>query len=152
MTACMNGDLSSARAAVADGASVNKGAYIPHAPFATPLAPAAIVSRDVTAFLLAQGADPNGHGVMCTSAGHGGADALQLLIDAGGDVNWDSVGQAPVVSAIGLDNVSTVRVLLAQPSLDVTVKYDHDSLNDLARRRGVGAVKRVVGKAVSVWV
>ena len=54
---------------------------------------------------------------------------LRLLIDAGGDVNRrDSDGEPPLFPAIYCENVDDsedkVHMLLTQPSLDVSIKFE----------------------------
>ena len=102
VAACYDGDLPSVKAAVADGASVNAWATERRLSF-TKLPLIAAVYRqhdDVTAWLLSVGADPNDRHVMWAGAVHGSVAALQLLIDAGGDVSRASAGgQAPLIVA-----------------------------------------------------
>ena len=74
-------------------------------------------------WLLSHGADVNGDRLMYYGAYYSTAAMLQLLIDAGGDVNRKSVGQPPLFWAVGYSE-DKVRVLLAQPSLDLTIKHD----------------------------
>ena len=126
-TACLNGDLPSAKAAIADGASVNEEGKAPGWHSARlPLA-AAVTMRhnDVVVWLLSHGADPNGDHV----TGHGALGSttaiLQLLIDAGGDVNRNTGDRPPLFWVIGEnDSGDHFSLLLAQPSLDFTVTYD----------------------------
>ena len=81
--------------------------------------------HDVVVWLLSHGADPNGYEVMYHSAWNGNAAILQLLIDAGGDVNRKSRGERPLFWAIGgRTGPGNLRLLLSQPSLDLTIKSD----------------------------
>ena len=132
--ACENGDLPSVKAAVAAGASVNEG-RVPG--WGTILPLAAAVGRkhhDVVVWLLSHGADPNGDGVMNVGAYESTAVTLQLLIDAGGDVNRESLEMPPLCAAvIGNSSEGNERVLLAQPSLDFTIEYDGNSPEQWAR-------------------
>ena len=101
VTACDEGDLPSAKAAVADGASVNEEGRTPG--WRRPVLPlAASVARkhhDVVVWLLSHGADPNGVDVMFYGARNSTTAILQLLIDAGGDVNRKSSGDPPLFAA-----------------------------------------------------
>ena len=124
--ACFNGDLPSAEAAVADGASVNEDGCAPDwAGTELPLAVAVLNKHfDVVVWLLSHGADSNGDRVMWSGATYSTSAILQLLIDAGGDVHRESWGQPPLIAAVRGDNgEDNVRVLLAQPSLDFTTKF-----------------------------
>ena len=137
VSACRDNDLPSAQAAIADGASINDweeqkpaGVSVP-GPLKT-----AVMSkqRDLVAFLLSHGADPNRSDVMYCSVRESTPDILQLLIDAGGDVNQKfGVAQRPLLFSAVLVNDSEsvpgtaadfVRVLLAEPSLDLDAKLD----------------------------
>ena len=135
VTACYHGDLPSAKAAVADGASVNEKGVAPG--WGTGLPLAAAVNRkhhDVVVWLLSHDADPNGYGVMWYGAIDSGASIFQLLIDAGGDVNRECWGQPPLFTAAWGDNCEVnVRVLLAQPSLDLTIKFEGRTPEEYAR-------------------
>ena len=125
VTACANGDLPSAEAAYADGATANEKGTTPGWGVVRPLL--AAVKRkhyDVVVWLLSHGADPNGDAVMTSGVAHSTVDILQLLIDAGGDVNRESYGEPPLFPALRYKREDKVRVLLAQPSLDFTIKYD----------------------------
>ena len=125
VTSCTYGDLPSAKAAVADGASVNEEGTGPWCGPCHPLALAVAGEHDeMVVWLLSHGADPNGDVVMYNGAWCSTADILELLIDAGGDVNRMSAGEPPLFTVLDLNNCEDkVRVLLAQPSLDCTIKY-----------------------------
>ena len=148
-TACDNGDLPSAKAAVADGASVNErgppGCYT--------YLPLAIAVRrqhhDVAAWLLSHGADPNGDSVMLHGARYSTVAILQLLIDAGGDVNRYSGGAPPLYWAVAGNSEDRVRVLLAQPSLDLTIKWDGKTPERYARAEGAPALATMIAQEVS---
>ena len=152
VTACRNGDLPSAKVAVADGASVSEeGLADGWSCTALPLA-TAVAERhhDVVVWLLSHGADPNGDSVMHIGASWSTAGILQLLIDAGGDVNRDSGGRPPVFSVVNGDNSEdNVRVLLAQPCLDFTIQYAGETLEQYARLRGRPAVTDMMAQEVS---
>ena len=76
---------------------------------------------DVEALLLLHGADPNLEDIMLMCARSSVAEALQLLIDAGGDPNrtWMNESILDVVSARGTEGL--VAVLLGQPLLEIPV-------------------------------
>ena len=78
------------------------------------------------------------------------ADILQLLIDAGGDVNKSSWGCLPLHSALYNGRDDNVRVLLAQPSLELNVKYDNKSPEAYARSEGKSALADMVALEVSL--
>ena len=163
VTACSDGDLSFVKAAVADGASVNEEGEDEYGGKQLPLAAAAAVNNyDVVVWLLSHGADPNGDVVMLNGAADSTAAMLQLLIDAGGDVNRESDEVPPLFGAIDgyyNDSEANVRVLLAQPSLDLSIKYEGKTPEQYAcdMRRPVLAnmiAQEVSGKAsvlFSLW-
>ena len=124
--ACWDGDLPSAKAAVADGASVNKEGRT--AGWIGPWLPLVSAARrqhlDVVVWLLSHGADANGDRVMWHGGCNGTDAILQLLVDAGGDVNRSSGWGPPLFPAVyGDGSEDKVRVLLAQPSLEFTTTY-----------------------------
>ena len=154
VTACSTGDLPSAKAAVVDGASVNEKGKAPGwgGSLVTPLAAAVFKKHhDVAVWLLSCGADPNGDDVM-RGGSYGSTDViLQLLIDAGGDVNrgTGSYGQPPLFSAVEGDNSKgKLRVLLAQPALDFTIEYDGKTPEQYALEKGRPKVARRIAKEV----
>ena len=150
-TACDNGDLPSAKAAVADGASVNQKGK-PSAWYFTLLSLAAAAYRqhhDVAVWLLSHGADPNGHKVMYYGARYSTVAILQLLIDAGGDVNLESWNVPPLFAAVDGGGEDKVRVLLAQPSLDLTIQYNGKAPEQFARHKGKPALADMVAHEVS---
>ena len=150
VTACDMGDLPSAKAAVADGASVNEWGSAPGWGADLPLRPAVAKQHDdVAVWLLSHGADPNGDHVMSCGARSSTAAMLQLLIDAGGDVNRGSYGQPPLFTAIRRNSADNVRVLLAQPLLDLTIQYEGKTLEQYARAYGTPAVAGFTAKEVS---
>ena len=153
VAACYNGVLPSAKAAVADGASVNEKGEAPWG--GTDLALAAAVTNnhgDVVVWLLSHGADPNGDKVMTRGAYYCTAGMLQLLIDAGGDVNRSGGGgHLPLFAAVqGNNSEDNVRVLLAQPSLDFNIKtYDGDTPEQFARENYRPEVADMIAQEVS---
>ena len=121
--ACWDNDMLSVRAAVADGASVNKTADVQALPKALSPLRAAVWQRNdgIAVFLLQKGADPNGHFVMNCCAYVSLHITLQLLVDMGGNVNRPSLMFLLPFSDI--DAESKMQVLLNEPSLDLTVKH-----------------------------
>ena len=106
--------------------------------------------HDVVVWLLSHGADSNGDNVMYFGARHSTAAILQLLIDAGGDVNRGSSNALPLFSAVeGYHGEDRVRVLLAQPSLDLTIKYGGKIPEQVARDQGTPALADMIAQEVS---
>ena len=151
--ACCNLDLPAAKAAVADGASVNeKGRAAPD--WVDTELPLTIALRmhkdDVSVWLLSRGADPNADGVMLYGAFRSSTATLQLLIDAGGDVNRDCDGQPPLFWAVqGINKKAKVGVLLAQPSLDLTVKCNDKTPEQCAHDIGKPVLADMIAQEVS---
>ena len=153
VTACENGYLPSAIAAVEEGASVNDKGTNPHGVTRVPLAAAVFRQHhDVVVWLLSLGADANGDDVMCWGAACSTSDILQLLIDAGGDVNRNSGGEPPlfgaVVGSFG-DIECKVRVLLAQPCLDVVATRNGVTPEEYARAMGKPVLADMIAQEVS---
>ena len=105
--------------------------------------------HDVVVWLLSHGADPNGDAVMAEGARYSTAAILQLLIDAGGDVNRETDGRPPLFWAMDDIREDNVRVLLAQPSLDFTIKCDGKTPQQYARDTGKPAAVDVIAQEVS---
>ena len=150
VTACWDGDLQSAEAALADGASVSEKGRA-HAGFCgLPLEAAVARQRhDVVVWLLSLGADPEGYRVMYYGARFSTAGILLLLIDAGGDVNRETYVLPPLFAAVWGNNwEDNVRVLLAQPSLDFTIKYDGYTPEQYARDKGWPEVADMIAQEV----
>ena len=148
-TACFDGDLPAAEAAVADGASVNEEGKGPWGA-ASPLVSAIACQHwDVAVWLLSHGADPNGDYVIHYCVCESSFDILQLVIDAGGDVNRDSGDQPPLFWAISWNVEDAARVLLAQPALDLSVTYGGQALEQHARDRRSLAVAELITQEVS---
>ena len=128
MKACCSGDVASAQAAVADGASVNAEgrASASAGDVWCPLSAAVIAEHNrynLVVWLLSRGADPSRGDVMDWATKFGSPNCLQVLIDAGCDVNRDGRAEfGPIFDATAFAREGTVRVLLAQPSLDLTLK------------------------------
>ena len=151
VTACYERDLPSAKAAVADGASVNEEGTARGVGALLPLAAAVFWQHiELVVWLLSLGADPNGDMVMWQGACKSTAGILQLLIDVGGDVNRESGGRPPLFPAVeGFNSEDNVRVLLAQPSLDLTIKSDGKTPEQYARARHRLALADVIAQEVS---
>ena len=119
------GDFPAAIAALADGANVHDAASDGTDEPQTPLAAAAVGGHLALAVhLITLGASPNDGSAVWHAALLGSGDMLQLLVDAGGGVNGDGVKCPPLLAVVRSQrgNVEdAVRVLLAQPSLDLTV-------------------------------
>ena len=152
VAACRIGDLPSAKTAVADGASVNEAGWCNTT---LPLVAAVLNEHhDVVVWLLSRGADPNGDCVMANGADrvlaiNNNATILQLLIDAGGDVNRSSSGRPPLFTAVNCNSQDKVRMLLAQPSLDFTVTYEGQTPEQYARAYGTPALTALITHEVS---
>ena len=152
VTACEKGNLPSAEAAVADGASVDGVALTPqHSFYGSPLGAAALNKHfGVVVWLLSHGADPNGYEVLWNSSCGSGSslNILQLLIDAGGDVNKESGGRPPLFWAVSTSE-DTVQMLLAQPSLDLTVTVEGKTAEQFAQDGGKPAMAALIAQEVS---
>ena len=123
--------MASAAAAVADGARVIEQGIAPC--WKWPVSPmwAAVRNKhlDIVVFLLAHGVDPNscrdddrsGLTFVGLAAGISSPEVLQLLIDAGGDVNKGLERSNPLCGTLcsKYADEGNVRVLLAEPSLDL---------------------------------
>ena len=146
---CWSGDLPSAIAAVADGASVNEKGRATRGMW-LPLAASAFTKRhDVVVWLLSHGADPNGDYVMFSAAYHSTAATLQLVIDAGGDVNRTR-GEPPLFAAVGGNNSEdNLRVLLAQPALNLFSTCDGETPDQYAHDNGKPALTVMMAQEVS---
>ena len=144
VTACLAGDLSAAKAAVADGASVHAKGAVPDA--LVPRFPlhAAVQSSDfdTVLWLLAQGADPNAEFVMFRAACYSTPAILQLLLDAGGDMNSCIEGVPLLFSVIRWSEHESchaaMRVLLAQPGLGLDDTPNGFTPERFAQYRGRG--------------
>ena len=121
--ACSKGDLSAVKAVIAAGGSVNAVGECLYGTKAPLEAAVSCKHVDVVKYLLAQGADVNGDEVLFSGVGNSTPEILQLLIDAGGDVNrvagMHSLPIFVAAMAVG-DVVGKLRVLLAQPDLILT--------------------------------
>ena len=149
--ACWVGDMQDVQAAITAGASVNERATAVGWRSRNPLF-AAVYNHhvDVVVTLLARGADPNGYWVMHTAVCHGTADVLQLLIDAGGDVNAESCGMSPLYIAVSftVGAREAVTVLLAQPTLRLTAAHDVVAPEQFARNSGLHELADTIGREV----
>ena len=148
VAACASGDLPSALAAVAAGASVNGEGTGRDGDVWLPLE-SAVIHRHcaVVVWLLSQGAHTSGETtVMFYAAVCSAPDILQLVIDAGGDVSGASGGMPPLYFATREDNV---RLLLAQPSLDLSVMRHEQTAEQFARDQGRHWVADLMSREVS---
>ena len=152
-TACGRGDIVSAKAAVALGASVHaKGMSSGYGPLLPLEAAVAKEQASLVVWLLSLGADPNGEDVMWAGAQHSSASTLQLLIDVGGDTNRADHGGPPLFTAITSSKSSEekVRLLLADPSLDLTKKYKGKTPEEYAHHSGTRVMVDSISREVSV--
>ena len=152
-TACYTGDLPSAVAAVADGASVNSLGYSAGMGMERPLLAAVYQQHfDVVVWLLSHGADPNGDEIMYFGTRSSTAGILQLLIDAGGDVNRavgvSSVEDCPLFQAVHSGCEGKMRVLLAQPSLDLNINDEGITPEQAGRTGGRPALADMIAREV----
>ena len=150
-TACYRGDMVAAKAALADGASVNEAGSVPGWGRAEPpLVPAVYKKHyDTVVWLLSHGANTNGVLVMADVAGATSSDVLQVLIDVGGDVNRHGGGWPPLFKAILHSLEANGWVLLGQPSLDVDVANGGNTAEWFARVRGFLALADAIVEEVS---
>ena len=147
--AARNGDFTGALAALSSGANVHDAADDGSGWVRTPLAAATAGGHLALALhLLSLGADPSAGSAVWHAALHGSPAMVQLLVDAGGSVNGDDVRGPPLlalVTELGCDVDGTVRVLLGQPSLDITVTDGHGlCAEELARGYGMTAVAAMI--------
>ena len=155
VSACFLGDVPSAKAAVADGAIVNAKGTTPFGVTQLPLSAAVFKARyDVVVWLLSVGADPNGDLVMWYGTRNGVPAILQLLIDAGGDVNRKCGGSRPLERAVQRDIGDTlVPLLLAEPSLDCARAFGVRPLEVAVRAVAIPALADAIVHEVTqrVW-
>ena len=153
---CEAGDFPAVLAALAHGANVNERGRDTYRHRQPPLAAAVRGEHySLVLHLLSLDADPNGDEVMGWAAWNSTPAILQLLIDAGGDVNRASGGRLPVFVAMSTVFGSSrfagaraeppvtaqLRVLLDQPSLDLSARNylaaETTAAADARRRRWV---------------
>ena len=120
MGACYRGDLAAALACLRSGASVNAGSD----PTLTdrPLH-AAVCSKHyaLVLHLLAHGADVAVPGLLALATFCNAVNVVQLLIDAGADVNLaDDRDRLPRVAFLRLQHCAVFEALLSMPALDIT--------------------------------
>ena len=88
VTACSRGDILTVASLIEIGASANDTGTTPRGGTVLPLVAAVLKCHySVAALMLSRGADPNGFDVMYVGTYYSSPEILQLLIDAGGDVN-----------------------------------------------------------------
>ena len=130
---------------------MNERGKAPGCPFARRPLTVAVYSEhhDVAVWLLSHGADPNRESVMYYSACRSATAMLQLLIDAGGAINPPgSRGWPQLLTAGFKDRDDNVRLLLAQPSLDLTIIVDNKTLEQCARDSDKPALADMIGLEV----
>ena len=160
--ACDVGDVATVKNAIKNGADVNGRAKGRDDSPLTPLR-AAVARRHhaVAAVLLAAGVDPNADDAMACCADTSTPPAiLQLLVDAGGDVNRGSGGPhpAPPVFLVLRDGQGDpspcLRVLLSEPGLDlaVTDAADGKTAEQYARTKGKPGAADIIRNEVCVAV
>ena len=138
--ACIRDDLVCAKELLAEGASVNDRGwgyecdYTGDNYFGRPLYAAVVydsrscTNHDLIAWLLLHGADPNDYGVMAVGMRYCNESLVQLLLDAGGDINrkinsdGDRLLDWVSSTAYSGRRKQKMRVLLDQPSLRLTVR------------------------------
>ena len=108
----------------------------------------AVRRADFVVWLLSHGADPNGDSVMHYAAWSFTAAVLQLLIDAGGDVNRYSGFQRPLFLAVHFNCENHLRVLLAHPYLDLAVTCDDRTPEQYAHHFGKPALADMIAQEV----
>ena len=149
VAACRIGDLPSATAAVADGATVDDEGRDPYGYPILPLAIAVLNKQiDAVGWLLSLGADPNANHVMAHGACFSTPEILHLLIDAGGDVNKADT-YPPLKWAVDKDRSDNVRLLLTQPALDFAVLLGGEKPDRYARDKGKAAIADLISHEVS---
>ena len=156
MSACRHGDLDAVKACLASGAQLNTAHAHEHGIVLTPLAIAAAYERKaVVLHLLSIGADPNGRDVMERGVANGTPDILQLLVDAGGDVNRKDGGRPlPIFTAAASnagDVVGKLRVLLALPAVNLAVTNAGKSPVEHATVRSKPVLAAMIRDVVGSW-
>ena len=145
VAACYLDDLPSAQTAVIAGASVNEADSEEQLPLA-----AAVYSshHDVVVWLLSQGADPNGDAVMLWAVFFSAPNTLQVVIDVGGDVNRECRERLPLFASVDFVRADNARVLLTEPSLDLTATVEAQTADVYARGSGELALADMIGEEV----
>ena len=109
--------------------------------------------REVVAWLLSHGADVNGSRVMYHAVCNSTPAILQLLIDAGADVNRESGSvlgvRPPLIWAMAVKAEVCVRLLLAHPATDVTAAYMGRTAEQVARDRYYPALGDLIAHEAS---
>ena len=151
VTACYRGDMAGAKAALADGASVNEAGSVPGWGRAQPPLVAAVYRKhyDTVVWLLSHGAHTNGVLITTDVIAVVSSDVLQVLIDVGGDVNQHGGVLPPLFMAVLCDVEANAWVLLAQPSLDLDIANGDRTAEQFARFHGLPALADAIAKEVS---
>ena len=129
-----------------DGADVNEPMHAePGGTGVLPLA-AALCGRslDFVKLLLRHGADPDGHEVMLGCAWFCPRDVLELMLDAGGDINDLGDGVPLLCAAIGGGREDNVRLLLAHPLLELDQPLRGSSFEAHAVEKGKPAMAELI--------
>jgi hypothetical protein len=78
------------------------------------------------------------------------AGILQLLIDSGGSVNEpDSIGETPLIALVKWsdgDTADKMHLLLAQPELDLDVKFEGKIAEEWAEEKGHPELAAAIGQ------
>ena len=128
MRACQSGSLTAVKKVLSDGANVHElGNDLSYHGPQTPLCAAVrgpTIRLDVVKYLLSVGADPNGDETLplVATGDFRRPEVLQLLIDAGGNVNGPESPSLLFLTVSNSGNApdiveNKVRILLAEPSL-----------------------------------
>ena len=152
VTACLHGDLPMAERLLSLGASVNDRGAPRHWGAMTPLYAAACrLHYDAVVWLLSRGAAVGADRIMFAAVQYRSRQILELVVDAGGDVNAETFGWLPLVLAVRTTSTTgeMVAALLAQPCLDVHVTYLGRSVEALAVEHGKPHVADLIAREVS---
>jgi hypothetical protein len=149
---CWEGDIDDVKAALANGASANL-VDVPLGQY-TPLAAAVTRRRlDIVKLLLCHGADPNGVLVMTEGCLCSSYEILQLLIDAGGDVNERNTDTRPallfcILTSCLINGTAKIKLLLAQPLLDLAKQYNGIGVSKIAKSEGHSVLADIIKREI----
>ena len=152
--ACRAGDMTGVKAAISVGASVHVKGHAPGWSDAVePLRAAIPANRlDIVVLPLSHGADPNADGLLVGAAWNASPDILQVLIDAGGDVNGvTSSCRRLLVWAIASGREESVGVLLAHPATQLTCTYNGATMEQYAQQEDLPAIASAIVQEVGGW-